>query len=893
MVKLPLTQPWFRLRHPWIRRVCGFILGLLLVSCFWGIGDGRLTATGAENRLQTQLQQAQSAYELGNLTDAATLLEGIISTTRTSGNALVRAIAQGNLALVRGQQGRWSTANQLIADSVVSLESSVTSSAGDAASRSVLAQSLNIQGRIELGQGNAEAAYHTWERAAQEFRAVGDRQGDIRSLTRQARALQAQGYYRRAVDEILLPLEARLRNEPAFSDAVMGLLTLSEALQTVDRLEAAQRVADTSLRMARQLEDEGAIAASYLNLGNIAYAQARSTPSDSSSYFQDAENFYTQSMQATENDPQIRHRAMLNQFSLLVEQANSDEQVTVAVNFWRSTLRPQVSQFPVNRDGIYAQLNIVHQLSCLKVPNTCGHSFTSVSSISWDEIEALLTAAQQQTTALGDIRANAYLLGYWGAFYEHTGQNAQALQTTEQALVLAQSVNATEMTYRWYEQLGRLLEEQGDQERAIAAYTGAVQTLKTLRSDLASVNPEVQFSFNDSIDPIHRNLVNLLLTTAPGQPDDPAKLEQARKVIESLQLEELNDFLQASCLNTQDDISLDQIADEQRVAIVYPILLFNRIEVIVRLPQQPLRRYTSPIPQTELTSLIQLLRDTIGSEFYSISLDFLEPATRMYDLLIRPMRDDLDAARPETLVFVLDGGLRNLPMAALFDGEQYLMQQYPIAVVPGLQLVDPQPIQSRRLQALTFGLTQSRQGFSELPNVEKELNAIHNTIDSKTWLNEDFTRLQFETTVSDDTDPIVHLATHGQFSSNIDDTFILSWDDRIFVNDLSQWISERDRPIELLVLSACETATGDQKAALGLAGMAVRAGARSTLASLWRVDDAATFEVMQRFYQELANTPGISKAKALQNAQTFILGDRPEFEHPFYWAPFILVGNWL
>jgi CHAT domain-containing protein len=863
------------------------------VSCLWGIGDRRLTATGAEGRLQTQLEQAQNAYELGNLTDAATLLEGIVISAQASGNALERAIAQGNLALVRGQQGSWSTANRLIADSVASLESSLTSSAGDAALRSVLAQTLNIQGRIELGQGNAEAAYHTWERAAQEFRAVDNRQGEIRSLTRQARALQAQGYYRRAVDEILLPLEARLRNEPASSEAVMGLLTLSEALQTVDSLEAAQRVADTSLRMAQQLRDEGAIAASYLNLGNIAYAQARSTPSNASSYFQGAENYYARSMQATETDPQIRHRAMLNQFSLLVEQADSDDQATAAVNFWRSTLHPQVSQFPVNRDGIYAQLNIVHQLSCLKGPNTCGHSFTSISSISWDEIEALLTAAQQQATALGDTRANAYVLGYWGAFYEHTGQNSQALQTTEQALVLAQSVNATEMTYRWYEQLGRLLEQQGDKERAIAAYMGAVQTLKTLRSDLASVNPEVQFSFNDSIDPIHRNLVSLLLTTNPGQPDDPAKLEQARKVIESLQLEELNDFLQASCLDTQDDISLDQIADEQRVAIIYPILLSNRIEVIVRLPQQPLRRYTSPIPQTELASLIQLLRDTVGSEFYSISLDFLEPATRMYDLLIRPMRDDLDATQPETLVFVLDGGLRNLPMAALFDGEQYLMQEYPIAVVPGLQLVDPQPIQSRRLEALTFGLTQSRQGFSELPNVEKELNAIRDTIDSKTWLNEDFTRLQFETTVSDDADPIVHLATHGQFSSNINDTFILSWDDKIFVNDLSQWISERDRPIELLVLSACETATGDQKAALGLAGMAVRAGARSTLASLWRVDDAATFEVMQRFYQELATTPGISKAKALQNAQKFILGDRPEFEHPFYWAPFILVGNWL
>lgn len=887
-----ITQ--FYSERKWMRFLGGFIVGLWMVTGLCFLGGINEPAASVDAELRSPLNQAQIAYESGNLEDAATLLTRLIQIAQANGNTLERAIAQSNLALVRGQQGQWNVANPLITESIALLSAS-SSSTGYSVERAVLAQTLNIQGRIELGQGRADAAYHTWGQSAEMFQGMGDRQGELRSRIRQAQALQAQGYARRAVDDILRPLEARLRNAPPSSTTVIGLLTLGEALQTVDSLDAARRVTDDALRMAEQIQDRGAIAASHLDLGNIAYAQAKATHhlNRTTNLYETARNHYAQTLQNSGSGSSPHMSALVNSFSLLVESAATSEDAADAVTFWQTTVFPETEGFAVSREGIYARLNLVHHLSCLKRPETCEQSFAPSDSPSWDAIAGMLTTAQQQAAILNDTRAMAYVSGYWGAFYDHTGQPTPALQATEQALVLAKSVNAPDMAYRWYDQLGHLLEQRGDKERAIAAYTGAVQTLKTLRSDLTAVNPEVQFSFNDSIDPIHRKLVNLLLTPPPGQPDNPDNLERARQVIESLQLEELNNFLQAACLDTQDDISLDEIADEQQVAIIYPIILPNRVEIIVRFPQQPLRRYTSFVSETELTRLGDRLRQTLGDQFYSISLDFLSPATEMYTLLIEPLAADLAAAQPETLVFVLDGVLRNIPMAALFDGERYLMEQYAIAVVPGLQLVDPQPLQNQRLQALTFGLTEGRQGFSELPNVENELTAIGNTITSKTWINEAFTRSQFETTVSRDSDPIVHLATHGQFSSNLDETFILSWDEKILVNDLSLWISDRDRPIELLVLSACETAAGDQRAALGLAGMAVRAGARSTLASLWRVDDAATFEIMQQFYQELSTTPGISKAKALQKAQQFILGDRPEFEHPYYWAPFILVGNWL
>jgi CHAT domain-containing protein len=150
--------------------------------------------------------------------------------------------------------------------------------------------------------------------------------------------------------------------------------------------------------------------------------------------------------------------------------------------------------------------------------------------------------------------------------------------------------------------------------------------------------------------------------------------------------------------------------------------------------------------------------------------------------------------------------------------------------------------------------------------------------------------------------PVVHLATHGQFGSTADQTFILSGtnqgDPLINVNQFDNLLRagnlKRSQPIELLVLSACNTAEGDSQAILGLAGVAVRAGARSTLATLWSADDEATANLMGKFYTNLSQNTQVSKARALRKAQLELLMESDsQYRHPFYWAPFVLVGNWL
>ena len=141
---------------------------------------------------------------------------------------------------------------------------------------------------------------------------------------------------------------------------------------------------------------------------------------------------------------------------------------------------------------------------------------------------------------------------------------------------------------------------------------------------------------------------------------------------------------------------------------------------------------------------------------------------------------------------------------------------------------------------------------------------------------------------------IVHMASHGEFGSSAKDTFILTHDSRITLDQLEAQLggtAYRQQPVELLALSACQTASGDDRAALGLGGVAVKAGARSALATLWSVSDRASTLLVGEFYQRLQD-PNVNKAQALQAAQRRLLADA-RYRHPAYWSPFLLIGNWL
>jgi CHAT domain-containing protein len=179
--------------------------------------------------------------------------------------------------------------------------------------------------------------------------------------------------------------------------------------------------------------------------------------------------------------------------------------------------------------------------------------------------------------------------------------------------------------------------------------------------------------------------------------------------------------------------------------------------------------------------------------------------------------------------------------------------------------------------------------------VQDEVKNLESIYGGPELLNAQFVQKNVEQEFSANTYSIVHIASHGHFDSDARKTFVLTYDGKLTLDELERIIrpSElKNQPVELLTLSACQTAAGDDRAALGLAGIAVKAGARSALASLWYVNDETSTMLISDFYTNLHNEAGISKAKALQQAQIKLLSN-PRYGHPCFWAPYQIIGNWL
>jgi CHAT domain-containing protein len=235
-------------------------------------------------------------------------------------------------------------------------------------------------------------------------------------------------------------------------------------------------------------------------------------------------------------------------------------------------------------------------------------------------------------------------------------------------------------------------------------------------------------------------------------------------------------------------------------------------------------------------------------------------------------------------------------MAALYDREEgeFLIEKRPIAVIPALSLTEPRTLDREKVNTLRAGLTEAVQGFQALEAVGSELEAIGEVFGGRALIDSEFVAPAIGSAMSKESFGIVHIATHGQFNARGEDSFLLTYDGRIDLDELSELVERtryQEEPIELLTLSACETAVGDNRAALGLAGVAVRAGARSALATLWTVNDQASADLIAEFYRRLA-IPGTSKAQALRRAQLSLLETRA-YRHPGYWAAFLMISNWM
>ncbi|MBF0186432.1 MAG: CHAT domain-containing protein [Magnetococcales bacterium] len=494
---------------------------------------------------------------------------------------------------------------------------------------------------------------------------------------------------------------------------------------------------------------------------------------------------------------------------------------------------------------------------------------------------------------LNDARILSYAYGYQGRLYEYEKRFKEAEHLTKKAIFYAQSVSAAEILYQWQWQSARLAQAQGRSTQAITALRTSVATLSIVRPDLYRGLRNAPDSFRDLIGPIYYQLADLLLQKA-NTVEDPALQKglriEARNTIEALKSAEIQDLFQDECVAAlkAKETSLDTVAAD--TAIFYPILLADRVELLLTLADG-LHRFSVPIGKATVEGEVQQLRvklEDVASDAY------LPHAQRLYQWLITPMLDTLKEQKVDTLVVVPDGALRTIPLGALQSGDTFLAQQFALATTPGLRLTDPKALPRTDVRILAGGLSEAVQGFSALPNVPKELETIRTIFPSDVLLNEQYTVDEIVRSLSKTSYPIVHIASHGQFDRDPAKTFLLAYDDKLTMNTLELMIGHgrfREQPVELLTLSACQTAVGDDRAALGLAGVAIKAGARSALATLWFIDDAATATLVAEFYRQLQN-PKLSKADALRNAQSLLIKD-PRMQHPGFWAAFILIGNWL
>jgi CHAT domain-containing protein len=478
-----------------------------------------------------------------------------------------------------------------------------------------------------------------------------------------------------------------------------------------------------------------------------------------------------------------------------------------------------------------------------------------------------LNAALKMALTLDNPRLISYAYGFLGQLYETAQRLQEALHFTRRAIFYAkldtnsfftQQNQASEILYRWQWQLGRLFKAQHQEDKAIEAYKNAVNSLQPIRQEMTIGYRNTLQSFRERIGPIYFELADLLLQQAAklNDTEKETRLKEAIETIELFKTAELQDYFQDECVVSQSKRTLLDKGIAPFMAVVYPILLPDRTEILLNLPQG-IQQFIIPIPANQLIDEVNEFRFELEAKKKNY---FLPYAKRLYRWLIAPLSGALTAHKIETLIIVPDGVLRTIPFAALHDGKKHLISQYAVVTMPGLTLTEFNGNHKQHRQPtkiLLSGLSDGRQGYSALRHIPEEIQRIaqlySNGMAATQLLNRDFTLNNFSQTLKKNIYSILHIASHGQFGGQPQNTFLLTYDGKLTVNQLESLIrlnERRQEPMDLLTLSACQTAVGNDQAALGLAGIALKAGARSALASLWFINDKATSILMKKFYQQ-------------------------------------------
>ena len=736
-------------------------------------------------------------------------------------------------------------------------------------------EQLLRDGNQAFERGAFELAAEGWTKAAAGYERIGDRQAQSETLVRLAEAYQALGQHRLAL-QALQAADQLIGEDAKSSQRALVLWTTGRLYLAIGQPGDAQRHLREALQLARTHEQPGLAAGILIDLGN-AYGSESKHP--------EALAAYAESAQLAEHSGHtaVLARALINRAvtsSRIGQHQEAKDDLDQAMGY--------LQRLPASHDKSYDLITVGLTYQTLR-----AHLPNAQADLSQRALAALQEAADS-AEANGDPRAASYAWGHLGALYETDRRYQDALELTRRAIFKAQQAAAPEALYRWHSQAGRLHHASGRMDEAVAAYRRAVFALQSIRPELVRAAAKASAgSFRETYGAVYFGLVDLLLqraSTLTERTEAESYLKEARDTVELFKIDEMRDYFRDDCVDAARSHITALETVSKTAAVIYPILLPDRTELLVSLPSG-MRRVSVPVTADPLTQEIRVFRKYLEKR---TTQEYLPHAQRLYDWLIRPLEPELAGASIDTLVFVPDGPLRTIPMAALHDGKQFLISKYAVATSPGLTLTDPHPLSREKLMVLSGGLSEAVQGFPPLPNVTEELEGIKRLYGGTLLLDKNFLVARVEQELKEQPFSVVHIASHGQFESDVQKSFVLAFDGKLTMDRLDQFVGLfrfRDDPLALLTLSACETAAGDDRAALGLAGVAIKAGARSALATLWFINDQASSGLVAEFYRQLHDT-SVSKAGALQRAQLMLLGD-PVFYHPAYWAPFMLLNNWL
>ncbi|OYQ66127.1 hypothetical protein B9G53_05280 [Pseudanabaena sp. SR411] len=531
---------------------------------------------------------------------------------------------------------------------------------------------------------------------------------------------------------------------------------------------------------------------------------------------------------------------------------------------------------------------------------------------------------------IGDLDGLGSALTNLGSAYTISRQYPKAFDYYYQALATVQQIGDRHGETATLKNLGYLFTTQQQPELAIIFYKQSINVSESIRQDIRGLPKTVQQSYLETVADGYKRLADLLLKQG--------RVMEALQVIDLLKFQELEDYLKnikgsdrsaqgvrllepekvisdkllavsfenSPEINNQLAKQIQQLPKSeinkvpdylqkipQGTALLYPLILGDRLEIILFSPNTlPISR-TVKISPKEIETLVTDFRATLldtGSE------DYKEPAAQLYKLLIKPIEAELTQAKATKILYAPDGILRYVPLTALYDGKQWLAEKYRISNLIAYTLFDfsPQPKNTLNILAGAFGGKAGEKKFGQnaLPATLTEIQAIANSFqNSVTLAEENFSRQAIESNFQNHN--ILHLATHAEFNIGVpENSFIIFGNgDKIRLNEITNWQIPN---IDLIVLSACQTGIGklgDGVEILGFGYQVQKAGAKQAIASLWKVDDSGTQALMAAFYREFQKGD-ITVTEALRRAQVSLIKSS-NFNHPNYWSAFFAIGNGL